>query len=432
MDYYDADSSSDSAKWAITSDNTPDYNSDYYFVGFTDDSGSSESSFDPTTGRSDRSGNQGTNRMKRSTSSFSHQSSIDDLSNFVSLGKTIQESVIQFIQTEKPEHRFFETDAVLVEGNYTFKLSIDTDGIDWNSDGLFIDYIALLPSQYYEPNILKKKITEPCSYSEKVGGKCMMYDHVGLEEYHTIEEYSLHKLPLLNFDIEPALLFNTKPGQIQPFERMLTIDAAADPSTAINTLYAQTTPPGAGEYVVVIDYVNPIDQYQQMKVNVNLQRSGIARVETVIFNIYSCDYLFTCRQVGLDRSGAIKKVQLEYLQTYFTFLDDQPLNRLKVYIDKVYLIPAEDFDVEMVEPKAKCVTDIGPRFEGCYPSIYPSRPAQGMELSHSNWTSTFKTETFVVTGAELSSGKSTFVFGNIHPANYVFVIQYYQKKSFGI
>ena len=209
LDYYDADSSSDSAKWAITSDNTPDYNSDYSFVGFTDDSGSSESSFDPSIGRSDRSGNQGTNRMKRSTSSFSHQSSIDDLSNFVSLGKTIQESVIQFIQTEKPEHRFFETDAVLVEGNYTFKLSIDTDGIDWNSDGLFIDYIALLPSQYYEPNILKKKITEPCSYSEKVGGKCMMYDHVGLSEYHTIDEYSLHKLPLLNFDIEPALLFNT-------------------------------------------------------------------------------------------------------------------------------------------------------------------------------------------------------------------------------
>ena len=73
------------------------------------------------------------------------------------------------------------------------------------------------------------------------------------------------------------------------------------------------------------------------------------------------------------------------------------------------MIPAEDFNVEMVEPKAKCVTDIGPRFEGCYPSIYPSRPAQGMELSHSNWTSTFKTETSVVTGAELSSGKSTFV-----------------------
>ena len=38
---------------------------------------------------------------------------------------------------------------------------------------------------------------------------------------------------------------------------MLTIDAETDPNLAINALYAQTSR-SAGEYVVIVDYVNPI------------------------------------------------------------------------------------------------------------------------------------------------------------------------------
>ena len=52
---------------------------------------------------------------------------------------------------------------------------------------------------------------------------------------------------------------------------MLHLDASADASLEVSTLYAQTTPPVKGEYVIIIDYVNPVDRHQQLKVNVNYQ-----------------------------------------------------------------------------------------------------------------------------------------------------------------
>ena len=85
--------------------------------------------------------------------------------------------------------------------------------MDRNSDGLFIDYVALLPSQYSEPNLLKKKVTEPCTYSKTRGSKCMMYDHVNLDQYHTIEDFSPNRLPVIgSFAMEPAEIWNVKPS----------------------------------------------------------------------------------------------------------------------------------------------------------------------------------------------------------------------------
>ena len=132
-----------------------------------------------------------------------------------------------------------------------------------------------------------------------------------------------------SFDVIPAMVWNMKSGRIQPFDKMLQIDAAA-PMYA--QLYAQQFVNRADEYVVVIDYHNPVERRQQMKVGVQYTNDGFSKHEEAVFNIFECDYLFTCRQVGLDRSGAIKSFSFNQTMAYFNFQDDQPRNQLKLFI----------------------------------------------------------------------------------------------------
>ena len=112
----------------------------------------------------------------------------------------------------------------MYKGEYTFKLSIDTSDMERDSDGLFIDYISLLPSQYSEPNLLKKKVTQPCGYSTTSGGKCMMYDHVDLDQFHQIEDFSPNRLPVIgSFPMEPAEVRNVKPDPNEQQPLVVTI-----------------------------------------------------------------------------------------------------------------------------------------------------------------------------------------------------------------
>ena len=102
----------------------------------------------------------------------------------------------------------FKQDAVLVPGEYVFKLEIQSEDVNWKEDGLFVDFLALLPDEYYEPKILKQKVNEPCKYRKQADGKCMMFTHFPLPIGSVVQTYSKHKLPISsNYVIEVNFYF---------------------------------------------------------------------------------------------------------------------------------------------------------------------------------------------------------------------------------
>ena len=263
----------------------------------------------------------------------------------------------------------------------------------------------------------------------------MQYGHVDLSTRGIrIETYSPRRLPVLgDFEVEPAILWQTKPGTIQPFENMLQIDAAAPISMLINRLYGQQFVSRSDEYVMIIDYHNPVNRRQQMKVGVQYTQNGVSKHEEAVFNIFECDYLFTCRQVGLDRSGAIKSFTIDEAFAYLNFQDDHPRNLLKIFLESVHLVPLADFDLELLTPKEKCVATNGPAFTTCQTASYPTRPAQGVSLMipQNNTLSTENNKPVKGSMLVATSFKPvTFVFETEVPmaANYIFVVQYHQNE----
>ena len=61
------------------------------------------------------------------------------------------------------------------------------------------------------------------------------------------------------------MVYNTETGDVQPFPKMMLLDASDRDNDVI---YAQMTVPRPGDYVFIMDYVNKIDRLQTLSVTV--------------------------------------------------------------------------------------------------------------------------------------------------------------------
>lgn len=332
----------------------------------------------------------------------------------------LQKIDISFTQTEEAETITFNQDAVLVAGEYIFRLEVEAD--NWEGDGLFVDYIALLPDEYYEPKILKKKINEPCKYKKEKDGKCMMYTHIDLPAGTEIHQFSSGTLPVIgDFERKLPKKINTVSGEIQPFDRMLFIDATNDDA---NVLYAQMKVPTPGEYVFVMDYINKLDRLQELQVTVTYEKNGRKTFENINFKAYSCHFLFTCRQVGLSLNGNVNSLVIDSTEIYLTIKDASYRKQLMMYIQKINVIPVSKWNIELVTPRPLGVTDHGPKYESTEDAYYPSKPSVATEIK-------LNESTFVKDLNSTADNLVTYKFEtNVHVRdNYVFVLEYFQDSS---
>lgn len=54
--------------------------------------------------------------------------------------------------------------------------------------GLLIDYIVLIPSEYYEASVLQAKVVAPCrSTPSGEATECIMYTHPSLSKFLSID-----------------------------------------------------------------------------------------------------------------------------------------------------------------------------------------------------------------------------------------------------
>ncbi|KAL2097309.1 hypothetical protein ACEWY4_006516 [Coilia grayii] len=234
----------------------------------------------------------------------------------------------------------------------------------WNlhirAEGVLLDYLVLLPSDYYEAPILQERVTEPCTYTKTPeDGSCLLYKHVPMERFPS----ALGSEGRLT--VRGRRRRQTKTRQPTPDHPEMASISGRQAQLQL-TLHV----PQPGRYVVVLEYASEVSAVQ----NVNLHVRGHSQEEVhARANIYSCSYSFLCRSVVVDRMNGVARLQMSHraeLQLH--------ISTASFLLYKVYVVPAEEFSMDYVDPKVLCVSVHG-RFtedsQTCVQSMFSMVPS---------------------------------------------------------
>ncbi|KAM9323132.1 laminin subunit alpha-3-like [Pholidichthys leucotaenia] len=212
------------------------------------------------------------------------------------------------------------------------------------AEGILLDYLVLLPRDYYEAPLLQEKITQPCTYlpTANKDANCLLYKHIALDGFSSA--------------LASQGRLSTRSGsrkRRQARVRRLTPD---HPDMAVLSgrqaqLHLSLRVTRSGSYALVLEYASEVDTVQ----NVNLLISGqVVGQSSGRANIYSCALNVLCRSVVVDSRKQVAEFQLTHktevvLQT----------STASFLLYKVYAVPTEEFTMEYVEPKVLCVSTHG-------------------------------------------------------------------------
>ncbi|XP_052011467.1 laminin subunit alpha-3 isoform X2 [Apodemus sylvaticus] len=208
-------------------------------------------------------------------------------------------------------------------------------------EGVLLDYLVLLPRDYYEAFTLQVPVTEPCAHTGSPQDNCLLYQHLPLTGFScTLACEARHFL--LNGELRPLSM--RQPTHTHP--------AMVDLSGREVELQLRLRVPQIGRYVVMLEYATEVDQLSV--VDVNLKGPGSALVGQV--NIYSCKYSTLCRSVVIDslsrtavyELSADADIQLKSHMAHFLLYH-------------ICIIPTEEFSTEYLRPQVHCIASYGPR-----------------------------------------------------------------------
>ncbi|XP_005912783.1 laminin subunit alpha-3 isoform X3 [Haplochromis burtoni] len=211
------------------------------------------------------------------------------------------------------------------------------------AEGVLLDYLVLLPQDYYEAPLLQEKITQPCTYLPTANKheNCLLYKHIALDGFSSA--------------LGSQGKFTTRRGRKRRQARVRRLTPDHPEMAALNGRQSQlqlSLPvPDSGPYMLILEYASEVDTVQ----NVNILISGQS-VDPVMgrANIYSCAFSNLCRSVAVDNRNQVAVFQLSHrtevlLQT----------STASFLLYKVYAVPADEFSIEYVDPKVLCVSTHG-------------------------------------------------------------------------
>ncbi|MGH0133733.1 UNVERIFIED_CONTAM: hypothetical protein FKN15_025415 [Acipenser sinensis] len=211
------------------------------------------------------------------------------------------------------------------------------------AEGVLLDYLVLLPSNYFEAPILQLKVTEPCSYvttQENNHKNCLLYKHIPMDRFPSV--------------LGTEGLYSVR-GRRKRQARVRQPTPEHPEMAAFNGRQAKVQlrlrVPRPGKYVVVLEYSNEEETVQNVNVLLNNPPGAVTQGRA---NIYSCKYSFLCRSVVVDGKNRIAVYELP---TNAELLLQASTANFLLY--KVYVASAEDFSTEYVNPKVHCITTHG-------------------------------------------------------------------------
>ncbi|XP_064298928.1 laminin subunit alpha-3 [Phalacrocorax carbo] len=240
-----------------------------------------------------------------------------------------------------------------------FSLVPGTWTVSIMAEEVLLDYMVLLPSDYYEASILQIQVTEPCTYSGGASTEhCLLYQHLPLGRFSCV------------LGSEAAYFRHGGEYRRIPV-RQPTPDQPVMPHISGREVNLQMTVnvPQVGRYVLVFEYAN--EENRLYTAEVIIHSPGPVTEGRV--RIYSCKYSFLCRSVVVDDRNRIAVYDL--LADTKIHLKASSINFL---LHKVCIIPAEEFSPEYVDPKVQCIAAYKSNHDGsatCIPSVYETPPA---------------------------------------------------------
>ncbi|XP_010131481.1 PREDICTED: laminin subunit alpha-3, partial [Buceros rhinoceros silvestris] len=240
-----------------------------------------------------------------------------------------------------------------------FSLVPGTWTVSIMAEDVLLDYMVLLPSDYYEASILQIKVTEPCTYSGRASTEhCLLYQYLPLDRFSCV------------LGSEAAYFRHGGEYRRIPV-RQPTPDQPAMTHISGREVNLQMTinVPQVGRYVLVFEYANEEDQLYTAEVIIQSPRP----VAEGRVRIYSCKYSFLCRSVVVDDRNRIAAYEL--LADTKIYLKASSINFL---LHRVCIISAEVFSPEYVHPEVQCIAAYRSTHNGsatCIPSVYETPPA---------------------------------------------------------
>ncbi|XP_077634366.1 laminin subunit alpha-3 isoform X1 [Crocuta crocuta] len=207
------------------------------------------------------------------------------------------------------------------------------------AEGVLLDYLVLLPRDYYEAPSLQLPVTQPCADSGPPQDNCLLYQHLPVTRFSCALACEAGHFLL---DGEPRPLAVRQPTPAHP--------VMADLSGREVEVHLRLRVPQVGHYVVVVEYSTGADQLSV--VDVHMQSSGSVLGGQV--NIYSCKYSVLCRSVVTD--GRSRMAVYELLADADIQLKARGARFL---LHQICIIPIEEFSTEYLKPQVKCIASYG-------------------------------------------------------------------------
>uniref|UniRef100_A0A8C5TBM3 Laminin subunit alpha 3 n=1 Tax=Malurus cyaneus samueli TaxID=2593467 RepID=A0A8C5TBM3_9PASS len=217
-----------------------------------------------------------------------------------------------------------------------FSLVPGTWTVSIMAEEVLLDYLVLLPSDYYEASLLQIQVTEPCTHPRSPSAEhCLLYQHLPLGRFSCVlGSEAVH----FRHGRESRRIPVRQPAPNQPVMAHIS-GREVNLEMTINV-------PQVGRYVLVFEYANEEDQIFTAEVTIHSHGPGTeGRVR-----IYSCKYSFLCRSVVVDDRNRIAAYDL--LADTKIHLKASSVNFL---LHKICIISAEEFSLEYVDPKVQCI-----------------------------------------------------------------------------
>ncbi|XP_006835184.1 PREDICTED: laminin subunit alpha-3 [Chrysochloris asiatica] len=206
-------------------------------------------------------------------------------------------------------------------------------------EGVLLDYVVLLPRDYYEASALQLPVTEPCASSGPTQENCLLYRNLPLTRFPCALACEARQF-LLDGELRPLAMRQPTPAH----------PILVDLSGREVELRLRLHVPQVGHYVVLVEYATEINQLSVVDVDVKSPGS----VATGQVNIYSCKYSILCRSAVIDPAHRIAVYEL---------LADVDIHikahLASLLLHQICIIPIEEFSTEYVRPQVHCIASYG-------------------------------------------------------------------------
>ncbi|XP_069740233.1 laminin subunit alpha-5 isoform X2 [Narcine bancroftii] len=234
------------------------------------------------------------------------------------------------------------------------------------AEDILLDFLVLLPSAYYEAPVLQLRVSEPCTYTLNhldASQNCLLYRHLSLDGFPSMQAAE-GRCANENY-------LHSQCQVVQPTPRHPSMVVINDKQ--VNVQLGMNVP-HSGPYVVLIEYATETDPGKGLTVVVNTLGG---QDQHIFIELNNCKYSFLCHGVAID---SLNRVAVHELTTRVEL--QLVTDSANVLLNKVYLIPHDQFTMEYVLPSVHCISIHGtfqPDRGSCSSSRF-QKPSQSITL----------------------------------------------------